>query len=101
MWGKQRTQTPQQPNFQQPPHSNLLPEHSVLPQRRALPQHPQLTLGGNFYGVGGRRTSLRECLVRDGDGFGWNWTRGRTNASCEAACQEEISLVERRTFASP
>ena len=43
LWGKQRTQTPQQPSFQQPPHSNLLLVHSVLLLRRALPQHPQLS----------------------------------------------------------
>lgn len=49
-----------------------------------LPLWPHLRLSGNAYGVGGRNTTLRQCLVRD-DGartFGWNWTRGATAPAC-------------------
>ena len=52
-----------------------------------LPQSPLLKLSGNTYGVGGRNTTLKQCLFRD-DGartFGWNWTRGATAPACAAA----------------
>ena len=69
---------------------------------------PALELKGNVYGVGGHRTSMRQCFFAGGaDGgrvraladdphdthehdhsgrseriFGWNWTRGHTERAC-------------------
>ena len=47
---------------------------------------PTFKLGGNFFGAGGRRTSLRQCFFRDDDlsVFGWNWTREQTDPRCAA-----------------
>ena len=35
-----------------------------------LPRSPQLRLGGNFYGAGGRHTTLQQCLYRNGGSGG-------------------------------
>lgn len=54
--------------------------------------HPNFRLDGNTYGAGGHASTMKQCLFNtttDGasgasSGFGWNWTRGRTNTTCAA-----------------
>jgi hypothetical protein len=61
-----------------------------------------MVLGGNFYGAGGRITTLRECTIADAaphSSFGFNWTRGSTATACSAAsckapaCFHDFSLL--------
>ena len=61
-----------------------------------------MMLGGNFYGAGGRITTLRECTFADAashSSFGFNWTRGSTATACSAAsckapaCFHDFSLL--------
>lgn len=51
--------------------------------------HLGYQLDSNAYGVGGRKTSLQECLFEDTSSgtFGWNWTRGHTDPECVTKCK--------------
>ena len=55
------------------------------PARLALPpNYAGASLSGNFYGAGGRSSTLDICLVADHETgtVGWNFTRGATDPEC-------------------
>lgn len=61
----------------------------------ALPAFPVIDIGSNSHGVGGRSTTLRQCLFASADGtFGWNWTRGATDPGCATRCSAPTCFAD-------
>lgn len=90
-------------------YSHAVASHTM--PRMDLPASPELRLGGNGYGVGGRIVShLSQCLWRDDASgkFGWNWTRGTTTPACAAGktctapdCFADFSIASVSTGQGP